>query len=354
MYVFCKQRDLREVWGYMWACWYSPQRWPLWARSSDGERLSRLRTTMTVENHWKQVKHIHLHNLVHPRLDQLVYILIYEVTPVIAARTPYLDSIFRLGAARPLTTWQKGFKSSWQNLMKRNLSGKQYQTIVDAWTCTCGRQKFDPHHLCKHLVQAVPPPSANFWVEIRRRRTMPLYRHPELHEKDKLPGEYEEGGNVTDGDDDVWSGNKESLANGEWRKLKSVVLGKRPREMSVDDSEPGRRNTQAPRCGGSSDAPTVLSHGEEDENEMDEIDERVDDLIAGLEGALEILRTQKQRGSRRWLKGILDRGIGSNAVQMYQDVNWYTKERENRHTTWAPAGDREAARRRQNTMFIKL
>jgi hypothetical protein len=162
MYVFCKQRDLREVWGYMWACWYSPQRWPLWARSSDGERLSRLRTTMTVENHWKQVKHIHLHNLVHPRLDQLVYILIYEVTPVIAARTPYLDSIFRLGAARPLTTWQKGFKSSWQNLMKRNLSGKQYKTIVDAWTCTCGRQKFDPHHLCKHLVQAVPPPSVNF------------------------------------------------------------------------------------------------------------------------------------------------------------------------------------------------
>ncbi|KAJ7217986.1 hypothetical protein GGX14DRAFT_357074 [Mycena pura] len=46
--------------------------WPLWARSADPHRLSRLRTTMTVENHWKQVKHTHLHHLVHPRLDQLI------------------------------------------------------------------------------------------------------------------------------------------------------------------------------------------------------------------------------------------------------------------------------------------
>jgi hypothetical protein len=25
MYRFCYQRGLREVWGYMWACWYSPK-----------------------------------------------------------------------------------------------------------------------------------------------------------------------------------------------------------------------------------------------------------------------------------------------------------------------------------------
>ncbi|KAJ7204152.1 hypothetical protein GGX14DRAFT_300661, partial [Mycena pura] len=211
MYQFCNARDLREVWGYMWTSWYRPKMWPLWARSADPHRLSRLRTTMTVENHWKQVKHTHLHHLVHPRLDQLVYILIYEVTPAIDARLRYLDSTYRLGQARPMSTWQKRFKKTWETLSQREISGNDYKTNVALWTCTCGRQKFDACHLCKHLVKAVPPPSKDFWVEIRRRRTMPLYRHPELREKDEPIGEYDEAGSITDGDDDDWSGDKSLL-----------------------------------------------------------------------------------------------------------------------------------------------
>ena len=65
MYQFCLQRGLREVWGYMWANWYSPKKWHLWARSTS-DHLSRLRTTMSVENFWKQLKHDHLHYHVHP------------------------------------------------------------------------------------------------------------------------------------------------------------------------------------------------------------------------------------------------------------------------------------------------
>ncbi|KAL1744254.1 hypothetical protein HDZ31DRAFT_39137, partial [Schizophyllum fasciatum] len=80
MYQFCLARGLREVWGYMWTNWYQPKRWVLWARSTCA-RIPRLCTTMTVENFWKQLKHNHLHHLVHPRLDHLVYILIYHVTP---------------------------------------------------------------------------------------------------------------------------------------------------------------------------------------------------------------------------------------------------------------------------------
>lgn len=34
MYEFCKKCGLREVWGYMWACWYSPKMWKIWARST--------------------------------------------------------------------------------------------------------------------------------------------------------------------------------------------------------------------------------------------------------------------------------------------------------------------------------
>ncbi|KAL1741819.1 hypothetical protein HDZ31DRAFT_17709, partial [Schizophyllum fasciatum] len=85
IYHFCSARGLREVWGYLWANWYSPRRWVLWARSAD-PRLTRLRTTMTVENFWKQLKHGHLHHLIHPRLDQLVYILVHRVTPAYYAR----------------------------------------------------------------------------------------------------------------------------------------------------------------------------------------------------------------------------------------------------------------------------
>lgn len=59
MYTFCKARGLREVWAYMWNQWYRPPMWRLWARSTS-PRLSRLRTTMTTENHWKQIKHDYL------------------------------------------------------------------------------------------------------------------------------------------------------------------------------------------------------------------------------------------------------------------------------------------------------
>ncbi|THU81891.1 hypothetical protein K435DRAFT_615402, partial [Dendrothele bispora CBS 962.96] len=81
MYNFCFQCGLREVWGYMWTSWYSPKMWELWARSTNSQLLSRLRTTMNVENFWKQLKHDNLHHILHPRLDQLVWILIHEVTP---------------------------------------------------------------------------------------------------------------------------------------------------------------------------------------------------------------------------------------------------------------------------------
>ena len=45
MYEFCEKRGLREVWGYMWACWHSPKMWNLWERSRS-TYLSQLRTTM--------------------------------------------------------------------------------------------------------------------------------------------------------------------------------------------------------------------------------------------------------------------------------------------------------------------
>jgi hypothetical protein len=238
MYRFCYQRGLREVWGYMWACWYSPKMWKLWARSGT-KFISRLRTTMNVENFWKQLKHDYLHQLIHPRLDQLVWILIHEVTPDYYVRTLKNDDEYRLGRAKELTTFQAAFKKAWVDLEKRELGTTSYITDVKTWTCNCGQQKYQSHHLCKHLVQAVKPSAQfdpNFWRQIRRRRVRPLYRHPELVPKGENSSVYtsDDEGCVTDGDDHLWSGNPDCLRNGNWRDLgSSTELGKRSRESSI-------------------------------------------------------------------------------------------------------------------------
>ncbi|KJA12847.1 hypothetical protein HYPSUDRAFT_152221 [Hypholoma sublateritium FD-334 SS-4] len=93
MYDFCKRRGLREVWGYMWAFWYTPKMWKVWARSTS-PYLSRLRTTMAVENFWRQLKHNYLHNHARPRLDHLVWIMIHEVTPDYFARMDGLQDTY--------------------------------------------------------------------------------------------------------------------------------------------------------------------------------------------------------------------------------------------------------------------
>lgn len=105
MYYYCYTRGLRELWAYMWNCWYTPAKWILWARSSS-PLISRLRTTMTVENFWKQLKHTDLHFLIRPRLDQLVYIISTKVLPRYMQHAHVLEDTYRGGRSRPLTSYQ--------------------------------------------------------------------------------------------------------------------------------------------------------------------------------------------------------------------------------------------------------
>jgi hypothetical protein len=257
MYLFCWQRGLREVWGYLWSSWYSAKAWKLWARSTS-VYISRLRTTMNVENFWRQLKHDFLHHLLHPRLDQLVWILISNVTPEYVRRGEVLEDTHRIGRSKPLTTYQKYFKSSWLALSKATVSDNQYSPDVARWTCKCGQQKYDRHCLCKHLVQAVPPPPVKFWGQVYRRRSTPIYRHPALvpilEGQPWVEHEYADpdDGSITDGDDHIWVGNPEVLrGGGGWRDFDMVGLGKRLREdrskertedrsSSPADSEPVR------------------------------------------------------------------------------------------------------------------
>jgi hypothetical protein len=235
MYQFCWQRGLREVWGYLWTSWYAPSRWKLWARSTSSY-LSRWQTTMGTKNFWKQLKHNHLHHMLRPHLDLLVWILIVKVTPEYIARAEVLEDTYRLGRSKPLSTYQKYFKSSWKKLAEASVSQTDYDTDVTTWTCNCGQQKYHSQHLCKHLVQAIPPPPMHFWHQIVCHHILPLYRHPALMSADANGIEVghldPDEGSITDGDDHVWLGNPDTLADGQWWEFNiDGMLGKHPWSM---------------------------------------------------------------------------------------------------------------------------
>lgn len=204
--MYCYQRNLTDVWAYMWTQWYQPSRWALRARSTS-PRLSILRMTMGVENFWRQLKNNFLHHHLRPRLDELVYILVENVTPAYIERSEILEPGYRLSRARPLSTRQKYFKSSWTHLMGIQSSTRTYSTDVGSWTCNCGSQKFNAHLLCKHLVQAVGIPPPHFWTQVRRRRVTPIYRHAALRRPTDTMQESPsmrnvlQAGSITDGED---------------------------------------------------------------------------------------------------------------------------------------------------------
>ncbi|KAJ7673680.1 hypothetical protein DFH06DRAFT_1081519, partial [Mycena polygramma] len=272
MYMFCHQRGLREVWGYFWTSWYAPKVWKLWARSTS-PLLSRLRTTMNVENFWKQLKHSFLHNLLRPRLDQLVWILVTKVTPAYLARANILSDGHRLGRSKPLTHFQKQFKTVWQKLEKSTLSvdaDKKYITRVDKWTCTCKAQPLNSCHLCKHLVDAVGPLPARFWTHVVRRRTLPLYRHPCLVPRGEANTDYIEptDGSISDGDDHAWSADPMILeGGGGWRDLDfstSSLLGKRARADPESDGSSAADVDEIQRVF----FPSFDTHDSDDEEEV--------------------------------------------------------------------------------------
>ena len=184
MYKFCHQRGLREVWGYMWTAWYCPEKYKLWARSTQPNRIGHWRTTMAVENFWRNLKRNTLRDLLRPRLDKLIFLIVTEVLPSFTAKLQIFDPNYRSGRAPALTPFQSEFKRNWNKLAERSLGTHIYQTDVQRWICDCGQQKYNPYPLCKHLVQSLAPPPPNFFTEVVRRRVIPFYYHPSLKLKD--------------------------------------------------------------------------------------------------------------------------------------------------------------------------
>ncbi|KAF8171142.1 hypothetical protein BJ912DRAFT_1025204 [Pholiota molesta] len=360
MYSFCRGRGLREVWGYMWSSWYSPKMWALWARSTS-PYVSRLRTTMGVENYWRQLKHNYLHNTPRPRLDHLIWILIYKVTPTFMARGNILQDTFRLGRSKQLSTFQRYFKKNWEKHAEKELGTTKYITNVSAWTCTCGRQKYDCHHLCKHLVQSVPPPPTKFWGEIRRRRVRPLYQHPALQARNPGPeneqsNELEMAGTITDGDDyEISPGNKSILrGGGGWRELElhgNVASGKRKRledpESKIEDTIDLVTPTAKRARSTDPSTSTILSPPE------------IIDITSSSPGSIQMLLREDFESSNRVCiedSDDDDEVSAENdplipcAIHFVEDINRHVKTGRKRDTTWAIGKDKIAKRRVRNTM----
>jgi hypothetical protein len=186
---------------------------------------------------------------------------------------------------------------------------------------------------------------------------MPLYRHPELHPTNEPRGEFSDfdDGCVTDGDDQVWTGDKSMLSGGRWHLLTKnaeTILGKRARE----DINSGPEVSQVLRADISADAPSAqraaLRNPEEgiEEHEEDERREWLKERARKLREAAEIMEKQAEGGTSLWMSSISRRDVGRDVADMVDDIVRDRAAHRPRETTWARAGDRVAARRRANTM----
>ncbi|KAJ7581306.1 hypothetical protein C8J56DRAFT_895759 [Mycena floridula] len=115
-------------------------------------------------------------------------------------------------------------------------------------------------------MSSMSPELLRFWQQITRRRVLPLYRHLNLHSKgDAAPhqGYVEaEDGSITEGDDYVWSGNRELMTDGAWRHIGSEKLrGKRTGSAQTVDGDEAREELTQFRSS------SPIAYGSDDEHE---------------------------------------------------------------------------------------
>ncbi|CAG8770680.1 34846_t:CDS:2, partial [Gigaspora margarita] len=73
-----------------------------------------LRSSMTVESHWKVIKHEYLSEYNRARLDLLVYLIVTRVVPGL------VDRLQQLRDGRIVTRWRSDCKTEWYQLKKKN------------------------------------------------------------------------------------------------------------------------------------------------------------------------------------------------------------------------------------------
>ena len=183
MYQHCKRNNLREVWAYLWNSWYSPTRWPLWARAANPDAIPRKRTTMVVEALWRNIKRLSLYMFNRPRVDLVVYTIVTRTLPAYRLSFSEIISTSRAGRPQLPSHFQQAYKKSWTRLQHVQIHGS-YKTNTTSFTCDCGAQKYHSYLLCKHLVQAAGPIPSSWWTTVRRAHALPFYMLPNISPPD--------------------------------------------------------------------------------------------------------------------------------------------------------------------------
>src|SRR6185295_5968837 len=181
IYRFCHLRDLVQLWGYLWTCWYNEKDWKLFARSSYSTAMPLARTTMITESHWRVLKYNYKYNYNRPRLDQLTQILAELLIP------DFESKLAQYHRNRGFPSWWQNFKKDWDRVAIADIEPgmeDRYHIDVSNWVCSCPAYLNSRYLLCKHLVAKkngrlfMPT-----YAETIRRHDYPFL----IFEKDNLP-----------------------------------------------------------------------------------------------------------------------------------------------------------------------
>ena len=125
-----------------------------------------------------------LHHFNRPRVDFVTYALITQGVALYWVHFNRIIKNPRDGCARALHGEQIPIKRAWLALRQHPIKGV-YDTNIKYWLCSCGAQKYHSYLLCKHLVQALPLPSTDWWATIVRWHTPPFYDIRDLLPEDE-------------------------------------------------------------------------------------------------------------------------------------------------------------------------
>lgn len=130
---------------------------------------------------WRRIKHDFLHHFRIPRCDLLIWILVTKLAPSYYIKLDRL--LVESGRFRELCSWRKPFKKEWRKLERKEITlpmNNAYRPNIERWTCTCPFFVTSRFLVCKHLVQSVHRVPPIFFLEVKRHRTVPFWRHKTL------------------------------------------------------------------------------------------------------------------------------------------------------------------------------
>lgn len=115
-------------------------------------------TNMVVEAFFKSLKHTHLKKKRTFRLDTILYILNKKVVEHYEDKLKKRVNVIKTGRdlVNTLPSWKRKCLEEINELIKKDKTpplNDEYRIDLILWTCTCGKQKYSPHFMCRHLVR---------------------------------------------------------------------------------------------------------------------------------------------------------------------------------------------------------